>query len=111
MKFQKLKERPLKASAVIAVCMKRDEKRKILEIEEVEAVACAIQNLHLTCTAYGIGGFWATPKIMYTKDTNNFLELEEEDKCLGFFYVGYPSVDWPKGQRKPIEYVTDWIES
>jgi len=111
LKFNKLKNRPLKASAVIAVCMKRDENRKILEIEEVEAVSCAVQNMHLTCTAYGIGGFWATPKLIYTQETNEFLNIKEEDKCLGFFYVGYPDVDWPKGQRKPIEYVTAWIES
>lgn len=111
LKFKKLQERPLNSSAVIAVCMKRDENLKILEIEEIEAVACAIQNMHLTCTAYGIGGFWATPKLMYTQNTNKFLQIGEEDKCLGFFYVGYPGVDWPKGQRKPIEYVTEWIES
>jgi len=109
--FNKLIERPLKASAVIAVCMKRDEKREILEIEEIEAVACAIQNMHLTCTAYGIGGFWATPGLIYTQATNDFLNLKTEDKCLGFFYIGYPDIEWPKGQRKPIEYLTDWIES
>lgn len=108
-KFKKLQVRPLQASAVIAVCMKRDEKGRILEIEEIEAVACAIQNMHLTCTAYGIGGFWATPGLIYNSDTNLFLNLGEKDKCLGFFYVGYPDVDWPKGQRKPIEYVTEWI--
>ena len=111
LKFKKLKERPLKASAVIAVCMKRDENLKILEIEEIEAVACAIQNMHLTCTAYGIGGFWSTSKLIYSQKTNAFLEIGEKDKCLGFFYIGYPEVSWPKGQRKPIEYVTEWIES
>ena len=111
LKFKKLKERPLKASAVIAVCMKRDENLKILEIEEIEAVACAIQNMHLTCTAYGIGGFWSTSKLIYSQKTNAFLQIDDQDKCLGFFYIGYPEVSWPKGQRKPIEYVTEWIES
>ena len=111
LKFKKLKERPLKASAVIADCMKRDENLKILEIEEIEAVACAIQNMHLTCTAYGIGGFWSTSKLIYSQKTNAFLQIDDQDKCLGFFYIGYPEVSWPKGQRKPIEYVTEWIES
>ena len=109
-KYQKLKNRPLLSSAVIAICMERDPNEKILEIEEIEAVACAVQNIHLTCTAYGLGGFWASPKLVYRPETNEFLGLGEKDKCLGFFYLGYPAVEWPKGQRKPIEYITEWID-
>jgi len=108
MKFEKLKNRPLTAPVVIAIVMTPDPNEKILEIEEVEAVACAVQNMHLTCTAYGIGGFWSTPKLIYTKEMNEFLGIGEKDKCLGLFYMGYPSIDWPKGQRKPIEYLTTW---
>ena len=108
MKFNKLKNRPLLAPVVIAIVMTPDPDNEILEIEEVEAVACAVQNIHLTCTAYGIGGFWSTPKIVYTKEMNEFLGIGEKDKCLGLFYMGYPSIDWPKGQRKPIEYLTTW---
>lgn len=107
-KFNKLKNRPLQSPVVIAVTMTPDVNKKISEIEEVEAVACAIQNMYLTCTAYGIGGFWSTPKLMYTKEMNSFLELKEGEKCLGLFYMGYPAIEWPKGQRKPIEYVTKW---
>jgi nitroreductase len=109
-KLGKLIRRPLLSSAVIAVCMKRQEEEKILELEEIEAVACAIQNMHLTCSAYGIGGFWSTPKLIYAKEMNEFLNLEEKDKCLALFYVGYPSIEWPSNShRKPIEYNTKWI--
>jgi len=108
-KLNKLKNRPLLSSVIIAVCMKRDENEKIIELEEIEAVACAIQNMSLTATAYGLGTFWSTPKIIYTQEMNEFLDLGEKDKCLGLFYLGYPSSSWPKGQRKPIEYLTEWI--
>jgi nitroreductase len=109
-KLGKLIRRPLLASAVIAVSMKRQDEEKIMEIEEIEAVACAIQNMHLTCTAYGIGGFWSTPKLIYSSEMNEFLNLGEKDKCLGLFYVGYPSIEWPTiTHRKPIEYNTKWI--
>lgn len=108
-KFDKMVYRPLRASAVIAICMERDPKEKILELEEIEAIACSVQNIHLTCTAYGIGGFWSTPKLIYSTEMNDFLGLGEKDKCLGLFYIGYPDNEWPKGQRKPIEYVTEWI--
>ncbi len=109
MKLAKLVSRPLRSSVVIAVSMVRQPESKIMELEEVEAVACAIQNMYLTCTAYGLGGFWSTPKLIYTKEMNDFLELGEQDKCLGLFYVGYPDIEWPKAHRKPLEYVTKWV--
>ncbi len=108
-KLAKMITRSLKSSVVIAVCMKRQEEEKILEIEEIEAVACAIQNMHLTCTAYGLGGFWATPKLIYHAKMNEFLGIGEKDKCIGLFYIGYPAIEWPKAHRKPIEYTSEWF--
>ena len=108
LKLSRMMARPLKSSVVVAVIMKRDETRKISELDEIGAVASAIQNMHLTCTAYGIGGFWATPKVIFTPQMNEFLKIDAEDKCLGLFFMGYPAVEWPKGQRRPLEYVTEW---
>ncbi len=108
LKLGKLLSRPLKSSVVIAVCMERQQEEKIIEIEEIEAVACAIQNMHLTATAYGLGGFWSTPKLIYSQQMNDFLALNEKDKCLGLFYLGYPAIEWPKAHRKPLEYTTEW---
>jgi nitroreductase len=108
MKLAKMITRPIRSSVAIAINMKRDETGRIAEIEEIEAIACAVQNMHLTCTAYGIGGFWSTPKVISSPKMNEFLHLGEADKCLGIFYMGYPAEQWPKGQRKPIEYLTEW---
>jgi len=107
-KLAKMMSRPKLSSAVIAISMKRDPNRRISEMDELLAVACAVQNMHLTCTAYGLGAFWATPGVIYKPQMNAFLGLEEDDKCIGLFYIGYPGIEWPKGQRKPIEYVTTW---
>ncbi len=110
-KFDKLKNRPLKAGVVIAVSLKRDETERIKEIEEIEAVACAIQNMHLTCTAWGLGAFWSTPGLIYSDEMSTFLNIGDKDRCLGLFYIGYVKEDygWPKSQRKPIEYITRWV--
>lgn len=109
-KYEQLKSRPTMASVVIAVCMKRQEIEKVAEIEEIEAVACAVQNLHLTATAYGLGGYWSTPELIYNQLTNEFLGLSLKDKCLGIFYLGYPQGEWPQSHRKPLEYRSEWIE-
>ncbi len=110
MKLAKLTNRPLMSSAVIAVCMERQKTEKISEQDEICSVACAVQNMHLTCTAYGLAGFWSTPGLINSAQIKAYFELGEKDKCLGLFYIGYPAKDmeWPKGQRKPIEYLTEW---
>ena len=110
MKIAKMTNRPMKSSAIIAICMERQPSEKISEQDEILAVACAVQNMHLTCTAYGLGGFWATPGVINSQQMKDFLGLGAKDKCLGLFFVGYLSsdIEWPKGQRKPIEYLTEW---
>lgn len=109
-KYEKILKRYNEISVAIILCMERDPSGRIPEIEEVEAVACAVQNMALTATAYGLGSFWSSPKYMYSEAMKGFLGLGEEDKCLGVFYLGYPEVEWPKSHRKPLEYVTDWID-
>jgi nitroreductase len=110
-KYDKLAQRFQHVSVVVAICMHRDDSGKIKELEEIEAVACAVQNMYLTCTAYGMGGFWSTPGFVYSQQMNTFLNLREQDRCLGLFYIGYPKEEWPTSYRKPLEYVTEWIET
>jgi len=109
-KHQKFLKRPLLAQAVIAICLNRQDSGKIRFIEEVEAVACSVQNMYLTCTAYGIGAYWGSGGATYSDEMKFFLGLDSKDSCLGFLYLGYPNGEWPKSHRKPIEYVTEWIE-
>jgi nitroreductase len=111
MKLAKYQSRPLAASAVVAVRMTPDPRGKISVSEEIQAVACAVQNMHLTATAHGLAFFWSSPKLLLDKTHNTFFGGEEKDVLLGLLYIGYPSGEWPTGQRKPIEYVTTWHTS
>lgn len=95
-----------KTSAVIAVCVEASEKASAHE--EEYAVACAIQNIMLTATAYGIGSFWATPGFIRTEKFNETLNLPAQQKCLALVYLGYVEGEWPTSHRKPLEYVTTW---
>lgn len=111
MKYNTLKNRPLKASAVIVVSMKRDANQSIPEIEEIAAVGCAVQNMHLTATAAGLGFYWGTGGLTFHPKMKEFLGLSEADKVMGLLFVGYPAIEWPrKTQRKPIEYYSEFID-
>lgn len=109
--FQTLAANPLKASHVIALCMKRDPNKKFPEVEEIAAVACAVQNIYLSTTAYGLGGYWTTGGVTYRQSAKEFFGLGEDDKLLGFFYLAHVAVPSPAGKRKPIEEKVEWVKS
>ena len=108
-KYEKMQQQPLKASHIIALCMKRSPKKGIPAQEDIEAVACAVQNIYLSVTAYGLGGYWTTGGVTYMEKAKSFFGLGDEDKLLGFFYIGHIAVPSPAAKRKPTEEKVKWI--
>ncbi len=107
MKTKKLLENPKRAGAIIAICMQRDLKESLPEWEEIAATAMAVQNMWLCCTEMGIGSYWSSPGLI--KYMGEFFELEEGERCLGFFYMGYTDDEMPESLRGPIEEKTTWL--
>ncbi len=108
-KYERMKSNILKSSHVIAICMERQKSGKILEIEEIEAVACSVQNMALTAAAYQICSFWGSGGVTYTQELKEFLGLGEKDKCLGYLYLGYSDSPATKSHRDPIQDKVEWI--
>ncbi len=107
MKYKKTIKKPLQSACVIAICMQRDPNERIPEWEEIASVACAVQNMWLTATAYGIGAYWSSPKSIYSAD--EFLGLKDGQRCLGFFYMGYYFNNKLSAHRKPINDKIQWM--
>lgn len=107
-KLTRLIRRPKQSGAVIAVLLSREVDATISEEDDFAAVACAIQNMHLTATAQGLGLFWSTPHVIRSNTFKDYLNLAPYQRCMGLIYLGYPAIEWPKGHRKPIEYKTEW---
>jgi nitroreductase len=108
--YLKLQENPLKASHVIAVGMKRSLNKNIPEQEDILAVGCAIQNIYLSVTAYGLGGYLTTGGVTYKPKAKTFFGLGEEDKLLGFFYIGHVAIPSTSATRLPVEEKVNWIK-
>ena len=108
-RYQNLLTKPMLSSHIIAVGMKRDEKKSVPEIEEIGAVFCAIENMYLTATAYGVGCYLSTGGVTYFDEAKEFFGLGTEDRLLGFFNLGMPRIDVLSGKRKPIEDKVVWV--
>jgi nitroreductase len=96
-KYEKLQKAPFSAPVVLGIGMKRGE--SVPEWEEIAAVSCAVQNMHLMATAHGLGARWSSPALCNTADVKKFFSLGEKDKCLGFFYIGHIDGELPAAHR------------
>lgn len=107
--YKKLQTQPLKASHIIALCTRRTNNPNIPEVEDIEALACAVQNIYLSVSAYGLGGYWTTGGITYKEKAKAIFNLGEADRLLGFFYIGHVAVPSTSTTRRPLEEKTTWI--
>ena len=107
MKLKKISENAVRSGCAIVILMKRHE--DILpEWEEISAVAMAVQNMWLTCTAYDIGSYWSSPSAI-TERGDDFLDLADDERCLGLFYMGYHNMPDLPAQRTPIAEKVEWM--
>jgi nitroreductase len=76
---------------MIAIVMRRQSGDKRLpEWEEAAAVAAATQNMHLQSTKFPrLACYWSSwhDAARDSSEMKQFLNMESEDKCLGFFCV------------------------
>ena len=108
-KFEKIQKKATQCDTIIAICMQRDPAESLPEWEEIAAVACSVQNMWLTCTAYEIGCYWSSPKDII-EHANDFLTLKEGERCLGFLYMGFHNMPEIEGKRAPIEDKVEWFD-
>ena len=98
-------EKVLKSNCVIAINVELHPD-KLPEWEETASVACAVQNMWLTATAYGIGSYWSSPAIL--TQLGEFAGIDSTQKCLGLFFMGYHDAPEAPARRTPIENKVTW---
>lgn len=107
-KIEKMRKGPLRAPVIIVVACRPTG--IVPEIEEIVACGCALQNILLMAAELGLAAMVRTGEIAFEKELNQYLQLAEEDKIIGFVYLGYAKKDLKvKGVRTPAEEKTVWF--
>lgn len=83
-KFQDFGDKINKSDVIISISV--NYSGLLPEWEEVAAVAMAVQNMYLTGTVLGVGGYWSSHPVVH--HLNSFLQLQENQRCIGLFYLG-----------------------
>lgn len=108
-KYDQMLVTPQMCSHVIAIGCKRHTDQ-LPEMEEIAAVACAVQNMYLSITAHeGVGCYWSTGGITFIPEAKSLFGLGQDDILMGFLYVGYVRVPSAPGTRKPVQEKVTWV--
>lgn len=111
--FQAQKERALASPVWISIgvspALRADGSLKMTIEEEVMAVSCAAQNLHLVAAAQGLAGMWLSKSVFRHPHVATAVGLPAHGFLLGFFILGYPAIDWPAGERRPLAEKVRWV--
>src|SRR5947209_10886239 len=82
--LQKERNKPLRAPVVIAVAAVPSEEPKVVEAEELAAVAAGVQNMLLAAEAIGLGAMWRTGRPAYDPRVKEFLGFPVHAHILAF---------------------------
>jgi len=107
MKHQKAIEKAKKCGCIIAVCIQPDPDKRLPEEEEILAVGAAIENMWLSCSAYGIGCYLSTPGAI--RNIGRIVEMAEGERCVGLFYMGWKKEGELVGKRTPVGDKIVWV--
>ena len=101
-------------SYMVGIVMRRQAGSKRLpEWEELAATACAVQNMHLQASVMGLACYWSSwhAAARDSQAMSEFLGMEKEDRCLGFFIVATceQSLMTRKRSRRPESHLSaEW---
>lgn len=107
-KYDSIIDKAQQASCIITLNLKLHSD-KVPEWEELAAMACAVQNMALTAEALNVGAYWSSPGML--AELKDYLNLEEQEKCYGLFYMGYHDAPRREAMRDPVEDKIKWVES
>ena len=105
----KERNKPLRAPVLIAVAAVPSHAPKVVEVEEIAAVAAGVQNMLLAAEALGLGAMWRTGPAAYDPAVKRFLSLPDAAQVLAFVYLGYPEPMPPRERAEDGTNDTIWL--
>jgi nitroreductase len=105
----KERNKPMRAPVLLIAAAEYPQKSKVLEIENVEAVAAAVENMLLVAEELGLAAMWRTGDAAYEPRVKRWLGLAPQDTIVGIIYLGYPAI--PRQERHPVSFQekTTWL--
>lgn len=87
---ERFRAMPLRAPMVVIAVAKMTEHPKVPRDEQLISAGCAVQNMLNAAYALGVGAYWRTGDLAFSRPLHSALGLTEDDQIVGFLYLGTP---------------------
>ncbi|MBS3681445.1 nitroreductase [Ornithinibacillus massiliensis] len=88
-------------NAILVVIMEKGDNQKKQD-ENFGATACLIQNFQLLAWEQGLGVVWKTNPHIYDPNVEEILQVQENERIVGFLHMGYFDEQPEKKERIPL---------
>jgi nitroreductase len=108
-RLKKERNKPLRAPVIIAVVSQHAQQPQVLDIENIEATAAAVQNMLLAAEEMYLACIWRTRSPAYDPQVKRWLGIAQEDHTVALLDIGFPAV--PRREPYPRSYgdKTSWL--
>lgn len=105
----KERHKPLRSPVLIVVASEHLTQPNLVDIENVEATAAAVQNMLLAAEELGLAAMWRTGDAAYNPKIKQWLGLAPVDHIVAIVYLGYSAITLPERQPIAAEEKTTWL--
>ena len=107
--LEKERNKPLRAPIILVAVAEHPIQPNVLEIENITAVAAAVQNMLLTAEEMRLACMWRTGDAAYDPKVKQWLNIAPEDHIIAFVYLGYPAIAVQERHPQSVESKTSWL--
>lgn len=98
---EKARNAPFRAPLIITVIAKIKDHPKVPQWEQLVAASCTVQAMQMAAVAQGFGGIWRSGSWTEDEIVRAGLGCEENDRIVGFLYLGTPELKAPTKVQMP----------
>ena len=107
--IERIRQLPFRAPMIVALVLHGKPHKKVPEVEQILSLGAAGHGLITAAYHLGVGAYWRTGSLCYDPAVANALGLADNEKLLGFIYLGTPDgVQKATPQLDLDEFVTSW---
>jgi nitroreductase len=105
----KERTKPLRSPVLIVVTADPPSQSNVIAIENVEAVAAAVENMLLVAEELGLAAMWRTGDAAYDPHVKAWLGLTPAHAIVAIIYLGYSAIPYTARHPTPAEEKTTWL--
>ncbi len=109
---QRIKEKPLRAPMILVAIAHCRDNLKVPGCEQLISTGAAVQNMITAAFAQSVGAYWRTGSMAYHPKVAEGLGLAENEKIVGFVYMGTPVGTLKEvPELTPEAFFTTWTQN